>query len=584
MSNNLVSIIIPVHNSEDYVERCLNSIYAQTYKDIEIIVVENKSSDNSFELCKKSLENSGKKYILEHSDEAGVSKARNFGVSKAKGDFIMFVDSDDWLAVDCVEKMVNKCLEDQSDLVIAGHYSVQPSGISSNQALPFAERELTNILMNNFPAYCWGKLYTKKIFDKLHFPEGVSLGEDTAVVLPVLSYCEAISFIDEQLYYYFCNENSALNTVFDNPQKMFSYVVAGKIALENSNPDYTKYVAVSIAKRIINNKNWFLKYYCADVVNYVAENMHAYFAENELITNDCKLREIITFKDKQVVPSRAYVANFGNMILTDSQLTCLERMKNCNFLKEIVILNEKNCDIKSSPKSVVELYNSGRFDLVGFYFKLKSIYENGGVGVGLNTYLNKPLGEPRLYESFFGTSNSKTFDSNVFGGIKGADAIKSLLDTFNDDCYKDNNIEIDERIRTVLTCYYGYNNESWFTLLPYNKVAIYGADAFSYFYNKNNVCYEVEDDVVNLVNSKYYFVEKSVIDNETRIRNNQYNKIVQLEGKLKNSISREEAAAYENMKNELNSVLNSTTWKFGKPFRFIGKVLRKIFKHERTSN
>lgn len=117
--NPLVSIIIPVYNSEKFLKKCLESVYLQTYKNIEVIIIDDGSTDQSGRMCDEVSEKY--KYIkIIHNSNQGVSMARNCGLDNANGDFIMFLDSDDWLEYDILAKVVEKGIKTNADIIAFG--------------------------------------------------------------------------------------------------------------------------------------------------------------------------------------------------------------------------------------------------------------------------------------------------------------------------------------------------------------------------------------------------------------------------------------------------------------------------------
>ena len=229
-----LSIIIPVHNTEQYLAECLDTVLSEINIDDEIILVENGSIDHSWEICQKYAEkyNSVKTVRME---TAGVSRARNYGIRLAKGDWITFLDSDDCLDPSIIH-MAEK-LKNNSDMdVVLFNYcylgSVCHEATSDSEVLKHADSDLlrrgvlqfgkyerqikeSNTLDNMSIWTCWGKLYRKKLIDdkRIRFPEGIFLSEDTAFVFQV--YCSTDKIYASQMnaYYYRVTPGSASRTV-----------------------------------------------------------------------------------------------------------------------------------------------------------------------------------------------------------------------------------------------------------------------------------------------------------------------------------------------------------------------------------
>lgn len=213
-----VSLIIPIYNSQDYVARCLDSLLKQTLEDIEIVCVNDGSTDKSLEI----LEEYSKKYpkIKVYSKEnGGCGSARNMGIDNAKGEYIEFVDSDDILEQDAVEKMYNQAKKYNSDLVVCGMHRIdEQNGKLLTTDMMNVKLEninvekdgLDNLLFIN-PGPC-NKLHKKSIFKVARFPK-IPVVDDLMLTLQYIPYIKNISFVKEPLYKYKVRKESGINTV-----------------------------------------------------------------------------------------------------------------------------------------------------------------------------------------------------------------------------------------------------------------------------------------------------------------------------------------------------------------------------------
>lgn len=201
----LISVIVPVYNAEKYIDGCIKSIVNQTYNNIEILLIDDGSKDNSSQKCDKWASEDGRITLI-HKQNGGVSSARNLGIDNAKGEFIAFVDADDWLERDYLSLLIehiNGC-----DLVVSGYKasgfgsfivkSVDDGIIGLDQLRCDYDYYLKNDLIN--PPFA--KLFRREIIDKQRFDEGLSLGEDIAFNLQYLAKCSDICFLSEALYNY----------------------------------------------------------------------------------------------------------------------------------------------------------------------------------------------------------------------------------------------------------------------------------------------------------------------------------------------------------------------------------------------
>ena len=211
----LVSVIIPVYNAEKTIGRCLDSLINQTIADqIEIIAIDDGSTDSSLEVLKKYHADYPQLVKVFHQANAGPSTARNLGLAKAAGEFIGFVDSDDYVAPEMYAKMVDK-MNGDTDLVITGRYNIDQSGkakevLNLNCPSNTSIRE-TPSLISRTPLFVWDKLFRHSIIckHKLCFNDNFTYVEDAHFLLRYLYYANQVDTVLEPLYYYYTNNNDS---------------------------------------------------------------------------------------------------------------------------------------------------------------------------------------------------------------------------------------------------------------------------------------------------------------------------------------------------------------------------------------
>lgn len=208
----LISVIIPVYNVEKHLKKCLDSIVNQTYKNLEIILINDGSIDNSGEICEEYAKKD-KRIIYMSKKNGGVSSARNFGLSLATGDYYHFPDSDDYLELDTYEYLLGLLDKHKCDSVAFEHFVTFPS-----EEFAHSMNESKYGLFNNANAqknimsgsqFCCNKLYTKEMVRGLSFREDIYRGEDTLFAAIALSKVNSIWFDKRPLYHYVQTEDSA---------------------------------------------------------------------------------------------------------------------------------------------------------------------------------------------------------------------------------------------------------------------------------------------------------------------------------------------------------------------------------------
>lgn len=212
-----VSIIVPVYNVENYLDKCLNSLVNQTLKDIEIIVVNDGSTDNSQSII-DSYQNKYPKLIkVITQTNQGISIARNKGLEQAKGQYIAFVDSDDYVATNMLKKAYDYIEKKQSDIVVWNYYEVNTSGkILKKQIIPnfktLSLKDDPTLLFSINPAP-WNKLYKKTLFDNVRFPNDRTKYEDLMTITKVLINANKISKLEESFNYYLIRNNGETGSI-----------------------------------------------------------------------------------------------------------------------------------------------------------------------------------------------------------------------------------------------------------------------------------------------------------------------------------------------------------------------------------
>ncbi len=209
----MVSVIIPVYNSEQFLDRCLKSIISQTLQDIEFIVINNGSNDGSLDICNKyaALDTRIKVVTKQHG---GVASARNLGLDKAKGDYIGFVDSDDNISPDMFEKMLGLLNSHQADIAVCNAEHAKEINSEIEQGITLYEHDdiFFKLLENKMSSHLWNKLFKAELFDGLRIPEDDIAG-DLSVMHILFDRAKRVVTTDECLYDYFINSNSVSRNI-----------------------------------------------------------------------------------------------------------------------------------------------------------------------------------------------------------------------------------------------------------------------------------------------------------------------------------------------------------------------------------
>ena len=260
MKNDLISIIIPVYKVEKYLENCIESVLKQTYTNLQIILVDDGSPDNCGKICDEYAKKDPRIEVI-HKVNGGLSDARNVGIAKAKGKYIGFVDSDDYIKEDMYEILINLIKEYDADVSICNLYDVidgkeyiknNENGIQEYSRLEILKEVL---LDKNIQSYAWNKLYKKELFDEIKYPIGKKY-EDIGTTFYVFEKCNKIVVTSEPEYYYLKRSDSLVNNVTESTVLDYTDIIIQRYLYTQKNIEkLRKYNNYYLAKTLITAHN-----------------------------------------------------------------------------------------------------------------------------------------------------------------------------------------------------------------------------------------------------------------------------------------------------------------------------------------
>ena len=231
----LISVIVPIFNVKPYLRECLDSIRAQTYSNIEVLAVDDGSTDGSGEICEEYAREDNRFHVF-HTVNNGLSAARNFGLDRAKGDFIAFLDSDDYMEGQMLEKLLAACLNNIADIAVCNICNcwvncVSPDVIQESSTVVFEDEKRLQqaVSMKIVKNAAWNKLYRAGLFSEIRFPRG-KMYEDIPTVYKLLLLSERVVWLPETLIHYRMRISSISH--LNNAERM----------VDHWNAYYTKYL------------------------------------------------------------------------------------------------------------------------------------------------------------------------------------------------------------------------------------------------------------------------------------------------------------------------------------------------------
>lgn len=268
MNKPLVSILIPVYNTEGFLPKCLDSIVNQTYSNLQVVIIDDGSKDASLCIAQKYAKQYP--YIeVYHQENQGIASTRNNLLDKAKGDYVLFVDSDDWCELDMVDFLINKAIANKADMVTCSMVKNNETFVSNIFLEEIWDREkavLEFLRHKIFNGSLWNKLIKTSLLHNLRFHCGIFYGEDALFLWKVLQSVDSIVVTNKILYHYRMNNNSLSHLSWTPDKKGTSKFVWKKITEETEKrwPQYIDIVKVRAALEDM----WALYYASASAYHY----------------------------------------------------------------------------------------------------------------------------------------------------------------------------------------------------------------------------------------------------------------------------------------------------------------------------
>lgn len=213
----LISVIVPIYKVENYLHQCVDSILNQTYKNLEVILVDDGSPDGCPAICDEYVQQDERVKVI-HKKNGGLSDARNAGMAVAKGEYLSFVDSDDLLPPNAMETLLNIALYQQADMVIGGHNRFEDTPTVSDDSQKTVTcwtsvEAMADMLRNGCAS--WARLYRRELHQLIPFPVG-EINEDEAIVLQLLEKCNCVAMTNTIVYHYRCRPESITTAKFSS--------------------------------------------------------------------------------------------------------------------------------------------------------------------------------------------------------------------------------------------------------------------------------------------------------------------------------------------------------------------------------
>ena len=424
-----VSVIVPVYNQEKYLRQCLNSLVDQNFEDYEIIVVNDGSTDGSQEIVDSYSKrfNSLVRGIVQ--ENAGLGPARNTGIQHAAGEYVAFVDSDDWISKDALNELYRNAENRQADIVLFDAYETLEDGTVrqlskgcfSDFKHPFSIRMAC--LNSTAPSHVCKRFFRKDIFDRIHFLP--IWYEDIAFTPVCTSYASQISYLEKPLYYY--RQHAGAITSNSKSKKNLDLLKAFDYVLENANPNYRPEIQFAVY-RCLQNFIDFRPVFAAAYIEYFQKHLGE-FQSNPYIQTALQKGNVKDLFRVRLIPKKIHYFWFGHGEKNDLIRQCMATWKKYMPDWEIIEWNESNCDINACAYTR-EAYRQKKWAFVADYFRFKVLYEEGGVYFDTDCEVKQPLDPLRVHSMFFGFEMKNFINAAAFGCCEKQEILRQIINSY----------------------------------------------------------------------------------------------------------------------------------------------------------
>ena len=303
----LISIIIPVYNVKPYLKKCVDSVITQTYKNLEIIIVDDGSTDGSGALCDE-IGKQEKRIKIYHKENGGLSSARNYGIDRANGEYLGFIDSDDYIEKDMYETLLRLVLKDNAEMSMCamcdvfGGKEYWKAKVAEEITVTNAEAIKMALIGDVVSVSAVNKLYKKDLFDDIRYPEGKTL-EDAFVIVDLLSKCNKVAITSAQKYYYIHRNESITTRKFDGNLDAIDAYKRNYRIIEKEFPNLLDVAKMRLCwahfyvldRVVMNDPNEYPNIR-EDVIEYIKNNL-SFIVKSKLFTKARKMAAILAVLD-----------------------------------------------------------------------------------------------------------------------------------------------------------------------------------------------------------------------------------------------------------------------------------------------
>ncbi len=575
-----VSVIIPVYQVENYLERAVESVLAQTLREKEIILVDDGSTDASPEICDRYAAAYPDFIRVIHKENEGLGLTRNAGVQAARGKYIGFLDSDDSVEPEMYERLFDKAEQGPFDIVMCDVKIIYVDENKSSIVSSYPEEniDLADYIANgNNITYSVNKLYKRSIWKENRYEK--MLFEDIALVPALLTRCASIGYVPQPFYHYYRRANTISTTMVGS---MVDIVQAFRNFIDTSNPIYREEVIYCVAKQVYWNMFQSRTLFQADFILFLKE-YEADFRLNPYLEKDKKYKRLLEALNQEAIPENIICVHFGRALPEAYLEEC-----RADFPKARLILSdEKSVEVKNFPPSVQRALAEGNTAYAEEYVALWLLYREGGIVIKPEMRANLQLKRLRLDHVFFGFEDDEELNGDCYGAIKGHYVIKALLQSYEgDSIFNQAFLPLKDRIREILLLRFGLRINGRTQLLR-QEVRVYLPSVLSYdMQNGENCCKHADivlPDGMEAVSAKVLKMWSNRILENWNLYKQEKNAKQQNNKKSTVSSCVDASPSHALIEREIEQRVqeivktyeNSTCWRITKPLRAVARLFGK---------
>ena len=545
---------------------------SQSLENYEIIIIDDGSTDGSEKICDELKSLYPSKINVIHQHNKGLCETRRVGLRVAKGNYIGFVDSDDWVDKDMFKKMHIKAIETNADIVLCDVYKCGDNKLQLLKGFKGeGDIDPKKFLKSFSPGFMCNKLYKCSLIDKMINDHNGVQAEDLCVNLPLMCKIDTIAYVDEPLYYYYQRATASSNAdAFSKKNSIHDHLSALRYILSTTKDMSIEYKDLIVDYVLECVCVWALanparECYIANYVEFLQEILPA-IQDLPCFERREKLRNRLNIS---IIPKKIY--KFAMVETDEVQRICNESLQfyaNDYTFHELKYEDIFNLEMPSIVKEAIEK-NEVKF--VRDYLELRTLYEHGGIYIGNNQKFNLPIGGLRANKCFFAFKDKVTINDQIFGTQAKNEVIKDILDTYYQESYlNDISVSLERRIYFVLVGKYaikeGLGKKEKIFFNKEECGCVFGFDKCSYKINKTNVTNIYNSAVLEAEKNNLCLIDSNILEDYDKNYEDAKRRLSDYEKKC-----RTQNKTIEQLK-------NSKSWKITAPLRYIANKLRNIIK------